>query len=263
MQNNSHTSWKTRLCWGLVLSIIGVGLVFSIISKRESKVEKVAVHIQKIDGNRSLITKKEVLGIFLDYLGYDVIDSKISELPFDVFEELLESDKRVRKSEVYIGKHNQMQVYLEPRRPIVRVSSTYGQSYYLDQDGMKINLIENNAVRVMMATGDIKGDIGDIVNKKESSTLYQVFDIAKKISEDPDFLEPLISQINVSDQDGIVLVPKLGRQKIHFGKYENVDNKLNKLSIFYQNGLPKAGWSMYEKLRLDWKDRVYAQKKCK
>jgi len=260
-QKNSHTSWKTRLYWGLVLSIIGVGLVFSIISKRASVVEKVVVRIQKIDRNKSLITKKEVLHIFSDYLGYDVIDSKISELPFDVFEDLLESDKRVRSAEIYLGKNNQLQIYLEPRQPIVRVSSSNGHSYYLDQDGMKIDLKQKNAIRVLMATGNIEGNIGDIINKKETSTLYQVFDIAKKISEDPDFLTPLISQIDVSKEEGIVLVPKLGRQKIHFGKYEDVESKLNKLSIFYQNGLPKAGWSMYEKLRLDWKDRVYAQKK--
>jgi len=261
MKHNSHKSWKVRLFWGLVFTIIGVGLICSIVSKRNSTIDKIAVHIQKIDGNKTLITKKEVLTIFSDYLGFNVKNSKISELPFDIFEKLLEADKRVRTAEVYVGKNNQLQIYLQPRQPIVRISSNNGQSYYLDQDGMKIDLKEKNAIRVMMATGDIEGKIGDIVNKKETSTLYQVFDIAKKVSEDPDFLVPLVSQINISNKDGIVLVPKVGRQKIYFGKYEEVDKKLEKLSIFYQNGLPKEGWSKYETLRLDWNERVYAQKK--
>lgn len=260
MIKTENTSWRHKAFMLLLLSLIGGVLVFSVFEKRESRISKVVVQISKSKGE-ALIDKKEIVSRLSNYVGFDIATAKISELPINTFEDYLERDTRIGSCEVYLSVQNKMIIAIQPSEPIVRVVGTNGKGFYLDKDGNKINLSAKASVRVPVATGNIEKYSRNFLAKKEKSTLFQVWDISRRLFDDPQFLSPLIEQINVEQDKNIVLVPKLGREKIHFGQFENVDDKFYKLSEFYRDGLPKEGWNKYEVLRLDFKNQVVGQKK--
>lgn len=255
MSNAVNTSWKHKAFMLTLISLVSVALVFSVISKRDSRVLDLKVHFNKNYG-KSLIAKKELIGMLGQHIGYDVVGSKISELPFGTLEGFLEKDSRIHNAEIYIDKLNRVAIVIDLSEPIVRVNPKEGKGFYLDQFGNKIKLNKNSTVRVPVATGYVEGYKEGFAVSDKKTNLYHVYDLAKRLYDDPQFLSPLVEQIYVDENNDITLIPKVGREKIFFGKFDNVDNKFYRLSEFYRRGLPKLGWNKYKELRLDTKDQV-------
>ena len=59
---------------------------------------------------------------------------------------------------------------------------------------------------------------------------------------DDEFMSALVEQIHVSNQGEFTLIPKLGNQKILFGKHSNVLDKIDRLKVFYWEAIPYEGW---------------------
>ncbi|MCD8495578.1 MAG: hypothetical protein LRY45_02455 [Bacteroides graminisolvens] len=75
------------------------------------------------------------------------------------------------------------------------------------------------------------------------------------------FFNALIEQIYVSNANEFTLIPKVGDQKIIFGKYEDVITKLENLKIFYQEALPYEGWQKYRTINVKYKGQVVCEKR--
>jgi len=259
MGQTANTSTAHKFFMLGLLLMVGVTLVFAVKSKRSFNVSEIEVVVDKIKG-QALISKKEIASKLNQVQGYQVVGTELKNLNPYLLEQALEKDSRISNAEIFVDKFNTLQVKVEQSLPIVRIQ-TSEQSYYLDQDGRRIRWSENGTIRVPVATGNIERYTEDYLEQKQNSTIYQIYDLALRINEDKKFLSPLIEQIHVEEDQDIVFVPKLGREKIHFGKFENIDNKFYRLAEFYRRGLPKEGWGKYEVLRLDFKDQVVGQKR--
>ncbi len=132
-------------------------------------------------------------------------------------------------------------------------------SYYLDENGEKINTKLFRAIRVPIATGSIEDYHISLVDPEKNSNLFRIYRVGKTIAED-DFMSALIEHMDIDDSGEVTLIPKIGRSKILLSA-EELDEKITKLKYFYKDGLPKAGWSKYAVLNLNYKDLVFAQKK--
>jgi len=71
----------------------------------------------------------------------------------------------------------------------------------------------------------------------------------------------MIEQIHVSNQGEMTLVPKIGDQKIFFGKLADADKKLEKLRIFYQEGMPYEGWRKYKSIDVRYAGQIVCKKR--
>ena len=83
----------------------------------------------------------------------------------------------------------------------------------------------------------------------------------KKILDNP-FLKVQIEQIHLDHSGDAILVPKLGNHKIYFGNpADNVEDKLQRLQVFYEEGLPYVGWEKYKSISLAFDGQVVAKKR--
>ena len=60
------------------------------------------------------------------------------------------------------------------------------------------------------------------------------------------------------------MIPQVGNHEIVFGaanSNKDVVAKLNKLKIFYQEGLPFEGWNKYNQINLKYKNQVVCKKR--
>ena len=235
-----------------------VMLYFSIQMKANSNIKNINVVLES-KTKRKLIEKGDIIKYLNRSLDKDLEIEKIDRIEIDEVEKLLDKSMYIKNAEVYLDSKNNLHIACVLRDPIVRISRKSGKDFYLDREGKVIPTSGRAAIRVPVITGKLDmAKLRDI--DKKGSIFYKILQLSKKIDSDR-FLHSLIEQIYISNNDRITLIPKLGQQKIEFGKLELIDNKLDRLKTFYKAGMPSSGWDNVEKLNLDLIDQVVITKR--
>ncbi|MCF8296880.1 MAG: hypothetical protein K9J13_04975, partial [Saprospiraceae bacterium] len=97
---------------------------------------------------------------------------------------------------------------------------------------------------------------GDTI--KNNSTINKIFILAKAITKD-EFFKAQIEQIYINKNE-IELIPKVGDHVIIFGSISDMDEKLDKLKLFYIKGLKKTGWNNYKTINLKYRNQIVCTK---
>jgi len=248
---------RDAMIWLTLIAGISALLFFSINRKSNAEVKTLVVEIEKINDGEQLISEKEIKQILQLAAGKTITKANIKTLNLRKLEAKLNKDKRIQRADLYFDSKNRLHAHIIQKKPIMRVIEEEGGEYYLDENGKQVPVTRGSAVRVPLVTG-IR-DTFSLVNTKSDrpSKLKQVFDIMKYVAKDP-FLTALIEQAHVEhDSIGdIVLIPKLGREKLIFGDASDIQAKFDNLKIFYRDGMPKLGWSRYKSLNLKYSHQV-------
>ncbi len=243
-----------------VLGVAGimVMLYFSIQMKANSNIKNINIVLES-KTKRKLVEKEDILKYLNKALDKDLEIEKIDKVEISEIEYLMDKSKYIKNSEVYLDSKNNLHIHCVLRDPIVRISRRNGKDFYLDSDGNPIPISRRAAIRVPIITGNIKvRELSEI--KKKGNTFHKILELSKKINSDQ-FLNALIEQIYIDNNNRLTIIPKLGRQKIEFGKLNKIDNKLARLKTFYKAGMPSSGWANVEKLNLDLTDQVVITKR--
>lgn len=222
--------------------------------KMNTSVSAVSISVSGIKGGKNLVTKKGVKQMFRNYLGYDLEMSTVRELDLMDMETMLEDDDRIKEAEVYIDNQDVLHIEIEQRVPILRVFSKVNTSYYLDVDGNEIPAYRGATIRVPVASGNIEHYDPKLLSENKESRLKDVYKLAKYIHKD-EFLAALIEQIDVQENGEVMMVPKVGRQKLDFGHVENMEERFDKLKLLYKGGMEQVGWRKYDVLTLKYDSR--------
>ncbi|RMG83980.1 MAG: FtsQ-type POTRA domain-containing protein [Bacteroidetes bacterium] len=246
-----------RIGWvsGLFFALIMV--VSAVERKQGSRVKSVEVVIEKLPEGYLLINEDDVRGLIHRSFGYDLEGQSLANINVNRIERILEEDPFVRNAEVTIDFLNKIEINVEQREPILRIKDNNGLNYYLDKDGNKLPLSKHFTARVIVGTGSIAPHSPDFLERKQH-TLKDVFLLTKLIIAD-EFWKSMIEQINMSNGE-MTLIPKVGDQKIRFGRFENAEEKLWRLRKFYEEGIAYEGWQKYKAIDLRFKDQVVCER---
>lgn len=162
-----------------------------------------------------------------------------------------------------------LQVSIRQRRPIARIITKTGFSYYLGESGHVLPLSAAFTARVPVVSGDIyyhpKNSkvvtIDSLVKKNgaQSTMLDEVFKIITHIHND-EVLNRQIEHIYVNKNE-FEMIPKVGTHVIEFGTIENMENKFLKLKVIYYKGFSNLGWNKYSRVNLKYKNQVVCTKR--
>jgi cell division protein FtsQ len=183
-------------------------------------------------------------------------------------EEKLETIPEVKKAAVYKNLNGRLRVDITQRNPIVRVMNANGTQFYLDEEGYQMPLSEHYTPRVPVVTGYINDpytrysatEIAKNETLAETVKSDEVFQLVSWLRKNP-YWNAQVQQINFNLYNEIELVPTLGDHIIELGTLENFDRKLNKLKIFYTEGLNHADWNAYDTINIKFKDQIICTKK--
>jgi cell division protein FtsQ len=141
---------------------------------------------------------------------------------------------------------------LVQKTPVVRLqqadSSDY--AYYLDPQGNTIEWSEQYSPRLPVASVPALGYGHE--DYKLKTSLVQ---LAQFIQTDS-FWNAAIAQIVVNDQYEIQLIPIMGKQLIRLGDTRDLQDKMNRLLRFYQEGVHKFPWDKYDELDLRFSKQI-------
>ncbi len=256
--------------WFIVIAGLTASLGFVSKSERNIVASKLTVNIHNNFENLFL-TQKDVIAFF-DERNDFIISNKYQNIEVPLLEKVLNSHPAIEKAEVSRDLNGEVKIEITQRTPIVRVINRDGESYYLDSQSKLMPLNANYTARVIIANGEIfepyarrfEFSVNQIKKSKlykELSVLDDILDVATYISKDSS-LAPLIQQIYINKEKEIELFPAIGNQKIIFGNAENVNEKFNKLKLFYTQGLNKSdAWTKYSIINIKYKNLVVCTKK--
>lgn len=173
----------------------------------------------------------------------------IDEVSCRAIEEVLDASPLIRKSECYKTLDGHVGIDVECRRPILRVITAGGESYYLDEEGEVIERIAK-AVYLPVATGHITREFAQC----------ELLALAQFLGEN-DLWNAQVEQIHVTPRQEIELVPRVGDHVIVLGHPGNYAGKFDKLKTFYEKALSEVGWERYSRINIDYNNQVVGTKR--
>lgn len=174
---------------------------------------------------------------------------KMEDVDLQEIEKALTEHPYINKALCYKTPGGKVCVRVEQKYAVIHVLSDNGDDYYIDRVG-EIMPRSAYCVSLPVATGAIT---------KKYAVQY-LADLGRQIVTDP-FWNNQIQQIMVKADGKAELVPRVGEHIIMLGKPVNVEKKLDKMRIFYTEGLNKVGWNKYSTINLEYDNQIICKKK--
>ena len=197
----------------------------------------------------SFVTRGEVLQIINSLV--DSIDGlPLDELPLYEMEKTIQQHALIKTAEVFVSPNGQLIVKVKEKEPVVRLQNTQGKSYYLDIEGNLFPLSRNHTQRILIANGNITDSVDVSVISKISNYIHQ-----------NEFWKAQIMQLHINENKEVELIPRVGNHVILLGGEEEMEEKFEKLLLFYQKGIQQTGWNKYSIINLKYKNQLVCVKR--
>ncbi len=235
----------------LVLTLI----TFSGVKNAHRKIDGIDITIAQEDGN-FFTDQMEVMSLMTIDASDFIIGSELSELKPKILEERIEKNPFIREAQVYRDLKGTLRVAVEQSKPIARVLMREGEDKYIDTEGRILPVNAKHTARVPLL--ETTFDFGWEKSINESAYGNTVFELLKYI-ESSDFWRAQITHIVILENGDIELLPQVTKQKVLFGKPENMEAKFARLMIFYKEILPKKGWNTYRQVNLKFDNQIICE----
>ena len=229
----------------LILIVILIGLT-SVTNDRQSVQENRLKEIKIIKSNNNFVNRSQLL----DFLEFNNIqlDMLISDSYSNYkLEKLVESHPAIKNVEVFSNQKGEIKIRVQQKKAIARVKSSTND-YFLDEYGLEMLKPDNCTQQLIVFTGDISNN-----DHKEIFSLINTINLSE-------FWSAQITQVHFEDDD-VILIPRVGNQKIKVGNLRNIYEKLDKLYHFYKVIIPTKGWEFYKEINLKYNNQIVCTKK--
>lgn len=242
-----------------MIGAVIVSLAFVNGEEKKITCSKVLVNIDP-EAELQFVDREMVLKtIRPDGIEKKIIGQPIIALRIPSLEKRLEANKLIRDAEVFTDMNGILHIHIQQRQPVLRVINAKGESFYIDRDGAKMPVSQDFTARVPVATGNIFESYTNN-DSIESYVGKELLKIGTYVDKDA-FWKAQIEQIFVTTENELVLIPKIGDHTITFGSSDDMEEKFDKLMLFYREALNRVGWDKYSNIDLRYKDQIVCKKK--
>jgi cell division protein FtsQ len=236
-----------------ILAVLGTlaYLIFAIVQYSGSvgaqKCTEVVVQI-KDSTEHPYVSTSEIRHL-MELNDLNLVGQRLDEIDYRRVEHVVSVLRMVNRAECYSSNSGKVIVQVWQYAPVLRVMQEHG-SFYIDDSGERIDISYNSAADVLVASGYIR----------DSMHVKRLFRMALLLRQDP-FWNVQIEQIYVEPNGDWTLIPRVGDYEIHFGLPNDVEDKLQRLKLFYLKALPKVGWERYSSISVKFKNQIVCTKK--
>lgn len=242
--------------WLLVISGITSLLIAANSKEKEHVCSGIFIGIKGNEG-KFYVEKEDVLELIEKTTGSSLLKKAITGINLERLERGLKTNPWIKNAELYFDSKDGLHVFVEEREPIARVFTTQGSSFYMDSSGARMPLLDKMSIRVPVITGFTSARRFDAA---DSTLLDQVKKLAQFVYSN-EFWNAQVGQIDITPERKFDLVPVIGDHIIKLGDGENVEEKLNRLFVFYKQVMSKVGFNKYAALDVQFSGQVVAVKK--
>lgn len=257
-------NWKKTVIGLLdVLLVIYLGFAVTSFNNPDETMKvctKVGINISDAN-NSGFLTSKEIKKLLERQQLYP-LNKPMKFVDPRKIEEVLCNSPFVNTAQCFKTKDGHVNISITQRMPIVRIKSNNGDDYYLDDKG---GILPNSKY-----TSDLIISTG-YINKWFAQNYISL--LTQAIMGN-DLWRNQIEQINVLDDKGIELVPRVGEHVVFIGYLpqhkdrvsrqklinEFVAKKMERLEKFYRYGLSVAGWNKYSYINIEFDNQIICKR---
>ncbi len=218
-------------------------------------IHDVLINIEQADEN-FFIDKPEILGLLnaenTDY----VLGLALGDVDLKLLERRLEAHAFVKDAQVSYDVKGNLLVDVKQSRPIARIYNSSAADQYVDENGTLLPFNTKHTARVPLL--EIDGTASWDRNLKETEEGLRLHQLLTYIDTDP-FWKAQIAHLILSRNGDIEMIPQVTKQRIVFGKPDDIEDKFRRLAIFYQDILPNKGWNTYALVNLKFKNQIVCE----
>ena len=195
------------------------------------------------------ITKKEVAAI-LEKKGISPIGKDLDRIRTKTLEQILSKHPLIDRVECYKTPSGKLCIEVTQRIPILRIMSSNGENYYLDNKGTVMPPDAKCVAHLAVVTGNVE----------KSFAMRDLYKFGVFLQRNL-FWDAQIEQIHVLPSRNIELVPRVGDHIIYLGKLDGFEQKLKRVKAFYEKGLNQVGWNKYSRISVEFGNQIICTKR--
>lgn len=202
------------------------------------------------------VNEKDVVNM-LTAGGKMFVGVRMNELDLKQIETRLKEHKFVRNAEAYKDLKGNLIINIDQSRPVARMVGKKLHDRYISAYGDVLPVSKTFTARVMLVSGPW-ADNPDLHDLGTTPSGRGMLELIGFINEDP-FWKSQIAEIYVNKDNEVTFYTQVSKQRIEFGKPENIETKFRKLKIFYKEILPAKGWNTYERVSLKYNNQIVCE----
>lgn len=211
------------------------------------------------DSSMNRFVSKADVKKFLDKEYGEYVGMLLDSIDLAKVEKIIDGRSAVNKSEAYTTRDGMLNVKVTQRTPVVRFQKSDG-GFYADAEGFLFPLQSSYASRVQVIDGDIplkanSGYKGEITDEKERAWLGKVIDLVNYMENSRTWKDKIV-QITVCDGGELIMVPREGTERFHFGQPDEIQEKFRKMEKYYTAVVPAKGEKEYSVVNLEYDGQI-------
>lgn len=238
---------------------LGAVLLFILVSAMKQRAENTCRGYSIVmmgETKDHFIDKKDVAQWIRAQGNWKLQGRKLETINLRQMEEMLKKNIWIRNAELFVDNNRVVKVSVWQKRPVARVFTTAGNSFYIDTACERLPVPVGKAVRVPVFTGFPYGK----ENKVDKALLAQIKTISLYLEQDPQS-RALVEQIDITAQREFEMVPAVGSFIVELGDASDCAKEFERLGLFYKVVLSKVGFDYYERVKVQFAKQVVAVKK--
>jgi len=259
-------SWLKNILW--LVFVISIFVVMSFINSSKQNQVMNLPNIKITPFEDQVFLTKDDMTVLLKGQGLIADNMKYSEIDFNKIEKFISQMNEIKSVKVFVNSGNEWEIKIELKQAIARLFNLDGSSCYLDKVGNLLPTSTNYTAHVVTVNGyinetDLTKNVETVINNDSLKTI-EIIDDLYAISNYVclnNFLSAQITHIYINANKEFELIPRVGNQRILFGKAENIAGKFKKLEVFYKEGISNAGWQKYDTINVMYKNQVVCSKR--
>ena len=211
------------------------------------------------------VTKDYLYNIFHNN-SKNIVGKPIKDVLLADIEKYMKRVSELKTAAAYVTIDGKVKIWVEQRKPIMRVMPDAGGDYFVDDEGVVIRKRNIHGPRLHIVMGNINISQAMLNGTSvldptiKNSSLTDIYHLVSYIKKD-NFWSAQIDQIYVDKGNAINLIPRVGNHVVSLGTIEDFREKLQNLEVFYKDVLPEVGWNKYSVINLEFKDQIVCKKR--
>ncbi len=241
----------------LLAGLLTVSYIFGVSCRGPLKCTGLNVEIADSSSN-SFVTKADVRK-YLDKEYGTYIGMSLDSIDLSRIEDIINGRSAVNKSQAFTTRDGKLNIKVTQRTPVVRFQKEDG-GFYADAEGFLFPLQNSYSSRVHVVDGDIplkanSGYKGAITDEKEKKWISDVLNVINYMDRSKVWKGKIV-QITVSDGGELTLVPREGNEKFHFGQPIDIEEKFEKMEMYYSHIIPEKGAKKYTSVNVEFSGQI-------
>lgn len=241
----------TYLFWVAIGSGLSMLLVAAIQKELVQPCSDLVVEFTDQQGLRMLDEAELIASLFPTGSTTYPVGKRFHNINLFALERQLEKNPWVREADLFFDQQQVLHINVSQRKPIVRMFTPDGNSFYLDEALTILPITSKDAISLPVFTNFYPTPTGRTL--ADTLLMKRMIGLSKFILADS-FLSAQIEEVHISADQSFELYTQVGDQTVQLGLRDDWEQLFYKLKSLYQQLNRDNGWGKYASIDLQYKD---------